>query len=242
MWRSTFITTVSSMGLLALSLSIGTGISLSTLSSPVQAQEEVTYVPPDVGAPTRRAGAGTRADGEIMLYPLAPEHTGQVLAKQPTLYWFVSAQPQLPVRIMIKEAKSLDKPLLEEYLQVETQGIHSFSLADYGVTLAQDVVYEWSVALITPEKTARLLASATIKRVAVPETVLETWANAKEAALPRLYAAAGLWYDALDVLSRQIANLSDEAQQPLKSTRASLLKQVNLEQVAEFELPTTSGS
>ena len=57
--------------------------------------------------------------------------------------------------------------------------------------------------------------------------------QASPAQLPALYAEAGIWYDAIDQLSKQIS--ADQSNRQLRERRAALLEQVGLREAAAFD-------
>ena len=114
------------------------------------------------------------------------------------------------------------------------KGIHAFRLADHGVALKPGVEYQWFVAVVhnAAQRSNDVLAGGTIKRV-TDNPVQAQLKQASPAQLPALYAGAGIWYDAIDQLSRQIsANQSDRQ---LRERRAALLEQVGLREAAAFD-------
>jgi hypothetical protein len=97
------------------------------------------------------------------------------------------------------------------------------------------VEYQWVVALINDpdNRSTDLVASGVIKRVEADPELKEKIARASPADLPDVYAEAGIWYDALSLLSDEIeAHPDDKA---LRQTRADLLRQVGLKAAAGFE-------
>jgi hypothetical protein len=55
----------------------------------------------------------------------------------------------------------------------------------------------------------------------------------RQAQWPAVYAEAGLWYDAIDQLSKQIG--ADRGNRALREQRAALLDQVGLRDAAAFD-------
>jgi hypothetical protein len=92
------------------------------------------------------------------------------------------------------------------------------------------------VALVVdPDNRSRdILAGGFIERIALPEALRAQLAGAGKARAPFIYADAGLWYDTLAVLSELIdAAPNDPA---LRQQRASLLAQVGLSDIAEYDM------
>src|SRR5687768_11078951 len=202
-------------------------------------EQALAYKPPLRGAPLTRVGGGTRSFGNAAaVNVLAPSDTGYTLQERPTIYWFASQPIDKPVELTVTSTESLQdaaKPLLEITLQPPiTKGIHAFRLADHGVALKPGVEYQWFVAVVhnAAQRSNDVLAGGTIKRV-TDNPVQAQLKQASPAQLPALYAGAGIWYDAIDQLSRQIsANQSDRQ---LRERRAALLEQVGLREAAAFD-------
>jgi len=199
----------------------------------------VTYKPPLRGAPLTRVGGGTRGMGNVLaVNVLAPSETGLTTQEKPTIYWFASQAVDKPVEITITSTESLQAaatPVFEITLQPPlAKGIHAFRLADHGVALKPGVEYQWFVAVVRnpAQRSNDVLAGGTIKRV-TDSPVQSQVKQAPPAQLAALYAEAGIWYDAIDQLSRQIS--ADQKNRQLRERRAALLEQVGLREAAAFD-------
>ena len=200
---------------------------------------EVTYKPPMRGAPLTRVGGGTRGTGNVLaVNVLAPGDTGYTTQEKPTIYWFASQPIDKPVELTVTSTASLQDaatPALEITLQPPiAKGIHAFRLADHGVALKPGVEYQWFVAVVRnpAQRSNDVLAGGTIKRV-TDSPVQAQVKQASPAQWPALYAEAGIWYDAIDQLSRQIS--ANESNRQLRERRAALLEQVGLREAAAFD-------
>jgi hypothetical protein len=201
--------------------------------------EAVTYKPPLRGAPLTRVGGGTRGVGNVLaVNVLAPSDTGLTTQEKPTIYWFASQPVDKPVELTITSTESLQAaatPVFEITLQPPlAKGIHAFRLADHGVALKPGVEYQWFVAVVRnpAQRSNDVLAGGTIKRVTDSQVPAQL-KQASPAQLPALYAEAGIWYDAIDQLSRQIS--ADQSNRQLRERRAALLEQVGLREAAAFD-------
>jgi hypothetical protein len=201
--------------------------------------EAVTYKPPLRGAPLTRVGGGTRGVGSALaVNVLAPSDTGLTTQEKPTIYWFASQPIDKPVEVTITSTESLKDaatPVLEITLQPPlAKGIHAFRLADHGVALKPGVEYQWFVAVVRnpTQRSNDVLAGGTIKRVTDSQVPAQL-KQASPAQLPALYAEAGLWYDAIDQLSKQIS--ANQSNRQLRERRAALLEQVGLREAAAFD-------
>jgi uncharacterized protein DUF928 len=201
----------------------------STLSSATP-----VYKPPLRGAPGGRVGGGTRGTAGrdvFVLSVLAPDHQALTVSEQPTLYWYISGDTSLPVEFAIIDPNATE-PLLEKALPTPvTKGIHQISLADYGVKLAPNVAYRWSVTVV-PDANRRsrdILSSGIVERVATPAELTAKLTGAPKDQLPGLYAEAGMWYDALAAMSALVAGAPSDAS--LRQQRAALLTQAGLPEI-----------
>jgi len=217
----------------------------SELASKVEGQSappvpvpKPVYTPPKLGAPSNRAGGGTR--GVIFDRPvlsvLVPEHTGLTIHAQPTLYWYVSRPINRPISVKIT-SDSMSSPLLDTaILPPIPAGILALPLAQYDTHLVTGVHYQWGLELaIDPaQPSPPLWSSGAIEREAPSPEFLAKLNQAVPSDLPALYAKKGLWYDALDSLSAFIQVAPDDL--ALRQHRASLLEQVGLHEAAAQDL------
>lgn len=228
-------------GLLLLAPS-SSGISAEPPSAQPQAREATAkaapapmYKPPLRGAPGGRVGGGTRgAPGRdiFVLSVLAPDHTGLTVREQPSLFWFISSDTSLPVELTIVDPNATEPVLETRIASPVARGVHRVRLADYGVRLAPGVAYQWAVTVI-PDAARRsrdILASGTIERVESGELAPKL-AAARSEDLASVYAAAGIWYDALEAVSDLIERSPGDATP--RGYRAALLTQAGLPQIAE---------
>jgi hypothetical protein len=196
-------------------------------------QMPVFKAPVGRGTPDNRIGGASRgsgAAGQARLEVIAPDQTGLTASEQPTLYWFLSAAIDKPVEVMISVGDS-EKPAYDSVAAGPVAaGFHAVRLSQLGVKLSRGVDYEWTVAIIlNPQaRSEDLVASGHIERVeAAPPP------PADPRAAVRALAAAGLWYDAFDAASTVVARQPQDGKARL--ARAALLRQVHLDDAAEFE-------
>lgn len=163
----------------------------------VQAERDIQFKPPKLGAPDARVGGGTRsitkalsqvqASTSEQIQLIAANQTRMTSQAAPTLYWYASNIPPYEVEITVQQGTG--KPLLKKNIGViKSVGIQSIRLADYGVALTSGQTYIWSVALITDSahRANDLLANSTIRyeKSSAPLTDVAEM------------DAAGYWYDA----------------------------------------------
>ena len=208
-----------------------------------QVTKTLLYQPPrGLGAPSagRRVGGGTRGTNKSIpiLSVLAPGHTGLTVREQPDLYWFASDVVTNPVELTLTLEKG-DTPLLEKRLPVPTKaGIQRVRLSDYGVKLIPGERYIWSIALVfDPKRRSKdIIAMGAIERVERADINL---AAAPTTDAFYRFAADGLWYDAVMVISELIETAP--ADLALRKHRVELLDQVDLPEVGNFDLTSQDG-
>jgi hypothetical protein len=197
--------------------------------------DPLVYVPPDLGFPARRMGAGTRGMGRMAsVQILAPDHLGYTTLEQPTLYWYLAEPTTTRIEFTIRDEASVE-PLLERELPAPAQGgIQALRLADHGVRLRPGTRYLWFVSLVADpgRRSKDFTVGAWIARL-VPDAALRERLAAAGGGEAQIYAQNGLWYDAIASLSVRIAGAP--ADLLLLERRAALLEQVGLSEVAAYE-------
>ena len=194
------------------------------------------YRPPMRGAPVARIGGGTRGIGDttLELAVLAPDHTGLTTKEQPTLYWYVSEPVPARLEVTVINDDAID-PALEEVVATPGHaGFQKIDLAKSGTRLEPGLEYRWFVSVVADpgQRSNDIVASGTIKRITPEGTLKSRIAGADERALVGIYAEEGVWYDAIDGLSRMIEKSPDNAD--LREQRAVLLEQVGLQTAADY--------
>ena len=197
---------------------------------------QLLYVAPDRGKPVKPTGGATRgSDKKIpLMFALTPDHVGQTVSAQPSLFWYLDRIPDTSMRIeftLFDQAS--DEPEVEAALAApERVGIQRIRLADYGVELKPGAEYEWSVTLVVdPEKRSKdVVVTGWIDRIEESgqlATRLESESGKRAAAI---YAEEGIWYDSFAALNDQIDGNPGDAN--LRTQRVEVLRQVGLDQVA----------
>ena len=200
------------------------------LALPAAAQqgEEPEYVPPSRGAPSGRVGGGTRGLRVLPLATLAPDHTGLTISAQPALYYFLPAASG--VRVAVRPASDPSaKPLVEkDFAPPAKTGIQRLDLKALGVTLATGVEYRWTVS------DARTTSTGMIRRVEMSGELARKL-NGVPSGRSRytLLAREGVWYDALDEVSRAADSGAGASQ--AGRHRAALIEQIGLKDIAQHE-------
>jgi hypothetical protein len=226
---------------LAVPLSARAGAGAEEVSTPGEAEGAETrveapapeaapvYRPPARGKPRARVGGGVRGGGRDLpsLHVLVPEHTGQTLSDQPSLFWYLDGPPPEDATLVFTLIDETSvEPLVEAELERPARaGIYRIELAEHAVRLGRGTEYEWSVVLVVdPEQRSKDIVSAGwIDRVEAPADL----GAAGESHSVRAYAEHGLWYDALAAASERIR--ADPASPEPRGARDALLRQVGLE-------------
>jgi hypothetical protein len=194
-----------------------------------QADDVPEYVPPARGAPSGRVGGGTRGLNPLPLAALSPSHTGLTISPQPVLYYFApsAAKPRLTLRPVSDPASP---PLVEQELPLPRgAGIQRLELKSLGVTLTPGVEYRWTVSMAGEAREA----TGTIQRIEPSAELSRKLSATSGRSRYAMLARAGLWYDALDEVSRAVEAAPNN---PLPAKhRAALLEQIGLNSIARYE-------
>jgi hypothetical protein len=182
----------------------------------------LAYVPPQsIGAPRNQMLGGATRSARLpgpTLYSLVPEHTGQTVSAQPSLFWYLDTLPSedTPVYFTLTNEQEID-PIAEIQLpKVAKAGIQRVDLAQHGIKLEHGTEYEWTIAVVVdPDQRANDVVTVGWVIVVEEPAGLEPSA--------RSYAAHGLWYDA-------IAAAPDDF-------RADLLREVGLGKILDRPSP-----
>ena len=176
-------------------------------------------------------------EGELVLRVLAPaDHVGETVHASPTLHWYVSKPVSHPLTLTLEDVRQ-PKPVLEITLRPPIKpGVHRVRLADYGKTLEPEVSYRWHLSMpIDPHSSSKgLHVMGVIERVPYDQAIVEgrtACRNPRDAFC--LYVQAGLWYDAIQVISDLIT--ASPRDRVLHLQRAALLEKVGLLDVAEYD-------
>jgi hypothetical protein len=221
------------------------GSALHVLSSPALASfaehpgTKFKYVPPYRGTPRRTQGAGTRGEDEsegVTLKLLVPnDHTGQTLSSHPTFFWYVSEIPEEPVEFALVES-GVAQPIFVQQLQLEKAGIIRMEMPKNLPELVPGKEYRWTVSLVSNanRRSQDTLAQSWIKRISATTTLNQQLAEAKsDRDRASIYAEAGAWYDALNVLLN--AQSTNPTNGSIREALLSLLERAGLTEVAAQE-------
>lgn len=194
------------------------------------------YKPHQPIVPRARVFGGTRGQtsSEPVLMALVPDHVGYTMEKQPALFWYLSRLTSRPITLTLIDTRSI-QPILHVTLSAPAQpGVQTIRLKDYRIALEPNVQYRWFISLILdPDTPSRDMVTGGVIEHVMTEGDCHLVATASKDAV-HCYANAGLWYDALATISDRIAAAPHDP--ALRKQRAALLQQVDLPDVAAWDL------
>lgn len=210
-----------------------------TRTRPTLIEPTMPLYKPRAQTPSRgRVDGGFRGgqEGEPVIKVLAPaDHVGETVKKWPALFWFLSSPTPYPI-VFTLEDTSQYKPVVEQTLPPPHRaGIQMIRLADFEHVLEEQVQYRWHISIVVdPESRSKDIHAMGVieRRPFTLDLFLNTSCKDPRDAIC-LYAEAGLWYDAIAVISDLIS--ASPQDRVLRLQRATLLEQVGLPEVAEFD-------
>jgi len=193
------------------------------------------YKPMNRGAPGGRIGGATRGTPpeSLKLLALAPDHVAYTSQNAPVLYWYLSA-PIAKAVFSLREVDGAVPAVIKNLSDTTTKGVHPIALADLGLILDPEKVYEWSISLAGDQtKDVSALSRGLIPVRPAPVKLARQIEKAKPAEVPDFHATNGYWYDAIDAVSKLIA--AQPEANTFKQMRAGLVEQVKLFDVADYD-------
>lgn len=183
--------------------------------------------PPGGYTSTTGSRGGCEDMGNTLLTVLAPQaHIGQTASSHPTFAWFVPNFSSLPMEFTLYTYDSSNVPKIAEKIKLQTSpGIMNLSLPKDKPGLTKGQKYLWQVAILCDlnHPSNDLVAKAEIKVVEMPKELTKKIPMVRDRLeMTKLFAEAGLWYDALaaammtgrrDLVDNLLAELS-ELEQP----------------------------
>jgi hypothetical protein len=201
--------------LIALALSLFIALSLSPCARASADDDDGFNVPPT--APTgQRQGGGARGESTGKPYKisiLAPaDSVGLTAREQPVIYWYLSEDADVPVRISILAPKK-PKPVFAQELPAGTKaGLHKIDLSTEKqdgkpVKLEPGIAYNVVVKVMSAGSGSAgdPFASCKILRIDPDKAPPGAEKESDPAKRAMTYGKAGLWFDYLDALNQAIA-------------------------------------
>ncbi len=200
------------------------------------------FVPKNRGLPGRREGGGTRGaclNSKGNLTAVMPiSNSGLTTSSHPTFAWYVpETEPTMAEFVLLDRN---DQEIYQTTFQVTGKaGIMSLTLPNTTTmpTLKADQQYRWKFAIACDNSDASndMMTEGWVERVTPSRELQAKLAGKSPAEQASLYAAEGIWYDAVQIL----ADL--QRSQPTSATQANwqtLLQSVELNSlVTEPVLP-----
>lgn len=181
----------------------------------VQAQQTLPqYRPPEIRE-NSETQAATRAIGSRITL-LAPDHRGQVTDPALPLWWHATGRIEV-LDVQLWQGKTL---LWQQRLERVAPGLHRIALPRAAAQLKVGDDYVWRLRLAGEQGGA----------VAEVNSALRYIGPTGATDLAGL-ASQGIWYDAIDLVSKKIERNPKHVQ--LRRQRASLLRQVGLGSLAQ---------
>jgi hypothetical protein len=200
-----------------------------TAARKTPAEKPPVYRPPTRGKPRARIAGGVRGVAQRLpsLQTLVPDHTGQTISEQPSLFWYLDGPvpEQASLVFTLTDSERID-PLVEaEIAHPGGPGIQRIELARYPVKLVPGTEYQWSVVLIVDaeQRSKDVVSVGWIDRIEPPAGL---GLDPRSPGSARAYAEQGLWYDALAAASDSLEADPDDPTR--RARRNALLRQVGL--------------
>ena len=180
--------------------------SLTVGSLPAIAQAPFRLNLPDLRAPGNRESGSTRSttciDPDEQVIALVPQSNyGQTQDGYPTFYFYLPPTTAQYVKFRIDDGTTNETFYEGQFSITGDSGIFGLTLPADGVQKPLEIgqSYYWYLTVVcevgTADRTGDVTIDSTVERV---QPLVDSTQTAR-ADLPRLYAEAGLWYDALAV-------------------------------------------
>jgi Domain of Unknown Function (DUF928) len=186
----------------------------SMLSLQLALAQSITYIPrnPRIEKPRETEASTSRGcpyNLSGLVKPLAPStHVGLTVSARPTLVFELLKRSPVKAKLVVAAIDGRE-PLVEQPLNVDKPGVKSISLTS---ELEPNKEYIWSIVLICnrvrPSENSS--AQAFIQRV-LPDLKLAEKLKKASSSVERsqIYAANGIWYDAIALLQNNQLLLQD---------------------------------
>ncbi len=196
---------------LAISLPLSTQLAaLPTLAAQMQIQSSPitktwqisqSFTPPKRPEAPPSEGAATRGgiNDNLVLTPLIPENkVGLTLNEHPTFFWYVSSPSYKRVQFELVNEQNIT--VYKTRLTLPDQpGIISLTLPADLPSLEPDKFYHWDFMLVVDDTdySGNPHVDGWVKRILPQDSLSKKLRKARSHELPKLYADAGIWQDAL---------------------------------------------
>lgn len=184
---------------------------------------------------TARLTGVSRGHANVSVVPLAPDHIGRTVSGQPVLYWYLSKPVAFPVVFVLIDTRTVRVAHDVKMAPPFQAGVQAIHLEQLGISLEPEVPYRWYIDVVVDDHSPSrdIVSGGMIERVR-PDADVPDLTRTSTIDAVRQYAAAGFWYDAISTISDRIA--AAPADPLLRRQRASLLRQIGLQEVADWDL------
>lgn len=188
--------------------------------------------PPDIGEPGRRADAGSRGcGGNKRLIALVPDYLnshlifGATTAQYPTFWFYIPYQPAFPAKFVLEEKDG--KLVYQSDLKLsQTPGVINLSVPKTVAPLSMGKQYHWYLNIYCKQQDPPIFVEGWIQRNSLNPTVQDQLDKATPRDRVALYAANGIWFEALSTAGEL------RRRDPNDTSWATLLQTVGLNGVA----------
>ncbi|MDX2214526.1 MAG: DUF928 domain-containing protein [Oculatellaceae cyanobacterium bins.114] len=222
---------------LFLGLIVPIGVSTAVLAQSIQ------FNAPSIGAPGNRESGASRsapcATSDRGLKALLPEtNVGLTTEARPTFFAYIPPSSAKTAEFILYE-DGTDELIYSTALDITGEsGIANISLpSDPNIpSLEVNKTYYWYFTVIcdADDRSADMTVQGTIQRVPVSSDLARQLASASSQERPAIYAAAGIWQDALAALAA--LNRLEPNNPNVRSNWNSLLAAVGLQDIANEQL------
>lgn len=223
-------------------------LTLSSTESLIQRAAQkvsVRFRPPNLGAPKKTAGAGSRSNScsasNESITPLVPKtpkdnQVGLTVAEYPTLFLYIPKFHQQPVKFNLKDASG--KIVYRTLLPIQGKsGIVNISLPPTELSPLQvGQMYTWSLTIVCDpqDASADIKINQQVQRVMPSPQLLKQLQQSSPQKRPTLYANSGIWHETLITLAELRRSSPKDAS--LVAEWQELLKSAGLEGLAQAPL------
>ncbi len=222
---------------------LSAALSLAVTSTPLLAIAQ-EYHPPQRGIPGRREGAGTRGTclhGPKLLMALTPTDSfSTTMSTNPTFFWYVPNTKAQTAEFALLDDN--DATLYKTTVPLsDTPGVVGFSLpaavTTSVLTPGKDYHWQFSIVCNPDQPSFNPFVEGVVQRVKPSTALVNQLKKASQRERPSIYAAAGIWQDAIASIAQQ--RCTNPHDQDLVASWARLLESVQLSDFAAEPLLMT---
>jgi len=178
------------------------------LNQLTQRNKNITYNPPNRGAPGQTQDAGSRPScptADIPFTAIAPAtNWGETLSPRPTFWLYLPYTASTVELTLYDEGNQQGQVYHTTFQTADTAGLAQFSLPDNAPALESDRLYRWQFTFVCDAETQSYfqVTGVIVRRSPTPELTAQLQAASPDEHIA-LLAAQGFWYDAVHQLNQQ---------------------------------------